>query len=93
MGAQLIIILFNFYLTTPTGGTVDATTVRINDDDSMEQVVRSNGGPWGGTMINERFFNMLRDLIGNDVMDEFKALYPNEEFEMRMDFEQEKQKV
>ena len=75
------------------GGTVDVTTVKINDDYSMEHVHRAGGGPWGGRRIDDSFFDMIRALIGFDVMDEFSSMHPLKNFEMRQHFEQEKQKV
>jgi len=76
-----------------TGGTVDVTTVKINADSSMEHVQKSGGGPWGGMTVNENFFTMLRELIGDRVFDEFCSEFPEEEYDCRLEFEVQKREV
>ncbi|WAR25137.1 HS12B-like protein [Mya arenaria] len=75
------------------GGTVDITTVRINKDGTMDHVQITGGGPWGGTRVDDKFFTLLRDLIGQKVMEEFCTKHPNDEYDLRMDFEARKREV
>jgi len=84
--------LSNTFIILP-GGTIDVTTVKINEDSSMEHVQSSGGGPWGGNTVNEKFFNMLRELVGDQVFDEFCSECPMEEYESRLEFEVQKREV
>ena len=76
-----------------SGGTVDMTTIQINSDSTMKQVYRSDGGPWGGKSVDDKFFAMIRDLVTENVMLKFARTNPEEEYEMRMDFETQKRNV
>lgn len=75
------------------GGTVDITTVQINEDATMKQVCMSGGGPWGGMKVDEKFMMMLRDLVGQEVMKDFVENNPVDEYDLRMDFESRKREV
>ncbi|KAH3752684.1 hypothetical protein DPMN_034002 [Dreissena polymorpha] len=59
----------------------------------MEQLQMSGGGPWGGMRINEKFFILLRELIGQDVLDKFVTENEMDYFDLRMDFETQKREV
>ena len=76
-----------------SGGTVDVTTVKINADSSMEHLQSSGGGPWGGNAVNEKFFTMIRELVGDRVFDEFCSKCPQEEYDLRLEFEGKKREV
>ncbi|XP_052265980.1 heat shock 70 kDa protein 12B-like [Dreissena polymorpha] len=75
------------------GDTVDITTVRVGERGQMEQLQMSGGGPWGGMRINEKFFILLRELIGQDVLDKFVTENEMDYFDLRMDFETQKREV
>ncbi|KAH3893825.1 hypothetical protein DPMN_017977 [Dreissena polymorpha] len=68
------------------GGTVDVTTVRVGKGGQLEHVQMSGGGPWGGMRIDDKFFTMLRYLIGQDVVDKFVTENEMDYFDLRMDF-------
>ena len=59
----------------------------------MEHVQSSGGGPWGGVTVDDKFFTMLRELIGGRVWDDFCSEYPMEEYDLRLDFEGSKREV
>ncbi|KAH3893809.1 hypothetical protein DPMN_017961 [Dreissena polymorpha] len=59
----------------------------------MEHVQMSGGGPWGGMRIDEKFFMMLRDLIGQEVFKEFVKDNKMDYFDLQMEFEAQKRLV
>ena len=81
------------------GGTVDITTVKVREDLSLEHVQSSGGGPWGGFIVNEKFFILLRGLIGSEVFGELQKLqdvdttWKSIEYKLRKKFESAKRKV
>ncbi|XP_052254863.1 heat shock 70 kDa protein 12B-like isoform X2 [Dreissena polymorpha] len=75
------------------GGTIDVTTVRVSERGHMEHVQMSGGGPWGGMRIDEKFFMMLRDLIGQEVFKEFVKDNKMDYFDLQMEFEAQKRLV
>ena len=81
------------YVSRCLGGTVDITTVKINDDKTMQQVYKSNGGPWGGTKVNEKFEMFLVELIGAETMKTFVEKHAIDYYDLRMDFESRKREV
>lgn len=54
------------------GGTVDITVHETQRDGSVRELFKANGGPWGGTKIDEEFLNFFAEIAGQDVLDEFQ---------------------
>ncbi|XP_060563670.1 heat shock 70 kDa protein 12B-like [Ruditapes philippinarum] len=75
------------------GGTVDITTVKINEDKTMQQVYKSCGGPWGGTKVNEKFEMFLAELIGRETVRTFVEKHAIDYHDLRMDFESRKREM
>lgn len=55
-----------------TGGTVDITVHETQADGTVRELYKANGGPWGGTKIDEAFHSFLEDVAGEDVIEIFK---------------------
>ncbi|KAL5019192.1 hypothetical protein ScPMuIL_004914 [Solemya velum] len=51
------------------GGTVDITVHEVNKDGTLKEIHRANGGPWGGTMVDEEFLNFLNKTVEADIID------------------------
>ncbi|KAH3876586.1 heat shock 70 kDa protein 12B-like [Dreissena polymorpha] len=75
------------------GGTVDITTVRVREGETLEHIHKSGGGPFGGMNINDEFFEMLVQITGQDVFEEFIMGYPVEYLDLQASFEHEKCQV
>ncbi|KAH3876485.1 hypothetical protein DPMN_000329 [Dreissena polymorpha] len=75
------------------GGTVDVTTVRVRETETLEHVHKSGGGPCGGMKTNDEFFRMLEQIIGQDVMGEFIKENLQDYFDLKADFETAKREV
>ena len=65
-------ILFYLLFLLKKGGTVDITIHETQRDHTVRELFKANGGPWGGTKIDEAFINFLTDITGPDVMEIFQ---------------------
>ncbi|CAG2190341.1 unnamed protein product [Mytilus edulis] len=54
------------------GGTVDITVQEIKDDGDIKQIYMANGGDWGGTKVDEAFYEFLTEIVGSDTVDKFR---------------------
>jgi len=61
----------------------------------MELVQSSGGGPWGGGIVDDKFFTLLRELLGSKVLEKLQDVDDCRiiEKDMRMDFESSKRTV
>lgn len=51
-------------MTTIPGGTVDITVHEVRLDDSLKEIHRASGGPWGGIKVDDAFQEYLLELFG-----------------------------
>ncbi|XP_019623427.1 PREDICTED: heat shock 70 kDa protein 12A-like [Branchiostoma belcheri] len=72
------------------GGTVDVTVHKVRDDGSMRELHRPTGGPWGGTKVDSNFSNLLEQIFGKDLMNEYRRKFPRENVQLMADFEMKK---
>lgn len=73
-----------------TGGTVDITVHEVQPNGSLKELYSANGGNWGGTYIDIAFRNLLADIVGNDVMDDFQATQMMDYIDLHREFEVKK---
>ncbi|WAQ99591.1 HS12B-like protein [Mya arenaria] len=71
-------------------GTVDITVHEVQDNNSLRELFKANGGNWGGTYIEKAFRNMLAEIVGNDVMDNFQATNMMDFIDLLREFEVKK---
>ncbi|XP_053400410.1 heat shock 70 kDa protein 12A-like [Mercenaria mercenaria] len=72
------------------GGTVDITVHEVQPSGSLKELYKANGGNWGGTYIDIAFRNLLADIVGNDVMDDFQATQMMDYIDLFREFEVKK---
>ncbi|XP_060592446.1 heat shock 70 kDa protein 12A-like isoform X2 [Ruditapes philippinarum] len=72
------------------GGTVDITVHEVQPSGSLKELYKANGGNWGGTFIDKAFRNLLADIVGNDVMDNFQATQMMDYIDLFREFEGKK---
>ncbi|XP_060592450.1 heat shock 70 kDa protein 12A-like [Ruditapes philippinarum] len=72
------------------GGTVDITVHEVQPNGSLKELYKANGGNWGGTYIDIAFRNLLADIVGNDVMDDFQATQMMDYIDLFREFEVKK---
>lgn len=56
------------------GGIADMTVLELNENKTLKQVHQSFGGPWGGNVINEKIWEIMINIFGNEIIDEFKKV-------------------
>lgn len=57
------------------GGTVDITVHETQSDCTVRELYKANGGPWGGTKIDEAFLNFLETVAGHDTIEIFMKYF------------------
>ncbi|XP_052792382.1 heat shock 70 kDa protein 12B-like [Mya arenaria] len=72
------------------GGTIDITVHETQRDHTVRELYKANGGPWGGTRIDEAFITFLTDITGTEVMEKFKSDHRDDYLDLLRDFEVKK---
>nr|XP_034301187.1 uncharacterized protein LOC105326615 isoform X2 [Crassostrea gigas] len=54
------------------GGTADLTVLEVKEDRKMKQLHQSAGGAWGGNLINKKIWEIMEEIFGSDVIEDFK---------------------
>ncbi|XP_061178351.1 heat shock 70 kDa protein 12A-like [Saccostrea echinata] len=75
------------------GGTVDITAQETTQTGEMKSIYKVCGGPWGGTRVDEEFFQFLMKLFGSDVLSEFKVQCRSDYLQLLRALEITKRKV
>ncbi|KAK3099299.1 hypothetical protein FSP39_002312 [Pinctada imbricata] len=75
------------------GGTVDMTAHKKEGDGRLEEIVASSGGPFGGECVFSEYVDLLQNIFGQRVLSNFRAVYPDEYFELLYDFETQKSRA
>ncbi|KAK3101370.1 hypothetical protein FSP39_003052 [Pinctada imbricata] len=72
------------------GGTVDITVHTVEEDGSLKEMCLPSGGPWGGTSVDDKFFDFMKELIGVKTFEKIQTLYPSTMFDLQRAFETKK---
>ncbi|KAK3100673.1 hypothetical protein FSP39_023601 [Pinctada imbricata] len=75
------------------GGTVDITVHRVIGNGLIKELYKANGGNWGGTTVDDAFWSMLVEILGQDVIDNFRNQDKYAELELNGSFERKKKKI
>ncbi|KAL4230424.1 Heat shock 70 kDa protein 12A [Mactra antiquata] len=81
------------------GGTVDITVHEILPGGRLKELHKASGGAWGGTKIDDAFYNFMVEITGTGtgertkVMDEFKKKHMEDYIDLFRDFEIKKRAV
>ncbi|XP_053399649.1 heat shock 70 kDa protein 12A-like [Mercenaria mercenaria] len=75
------------------GGTVDVTVHEVMSDEKLKEIYKASGGAWGGTKVDDAFYNFLSEIAGTSVMAKFKAEYIDDYLDLFRSFEIKKRKV
>ncbi|XP_060559752.1 heat shock 70 kDa protein 12A-like [Ruditapes philippinarum] len=54
------------------GGTVDITVHEITNNGNLKEIYKANGGDWGGTKVDQAFEDLISEITGTSVMEQFK---------------------
>ncbi|XP_045203760.2 heat shock 70 kDa protein 12B-like isoform X2 [Mercenaria mercenaria] len=69
------------------GGTVDITVHETQTDSAVREIYKANGGPWGGTKIDEAFLDFLTDIAGLDTIEIFERDFKEDFLDLFREFE------
>lgn len=75
------------------GGTIDITVHEVQENGTLKELHKANGGDWGGTKVDESFKSLLADIVGNDVMEAFGSIHKYDFLEFLTDFEVKKRTI
>ncbi|XP_078325401.1 heat shock 70 kDa protein 12A-like [Crassostrea virginica] len=75
------------------GGTVDITVHEVQDNGTLKELHKANGGNWGGTKVDSSFRSLLASIVGNDVIEAFTTDHKYDYLELLRDFEMKKRTI
>lgn len=75
------------------GGTADIYIHEKNQDNTIRELYRASGGPWGGVLVDKAFLDFLNKVFGQHNMDTFKKEHMVDYFDLLRDFENIKRTV
>ena len=75
------------------GGTIDITAHEVSNDGTVREIIKSNGGNWGGTSVDREYIEFIKCLIGESVTQSIHQNEPNVFFEVCRDFESAKRTI
>lgn len=74
------------------GGTIDIIVHEVQEDGTLKELHKANGGDWGGTRVDSSFTSLLTDIVGNDVFHEFTSVEKYDTITLMNAFEVKKRK-
>nr|XP_022323071.1 heat shock 70 kDa protein 12B-like isoform X4 [Crassostrea virginica] len=75
------------------GGTIDITVHEVQDNGTLKELHKANGGNWGGTKVDSSFKSLLASIVGNDVIEAFNTDHKYDYLELLRDFEIKKRTI
>ena len=81
--------LFRYY----SGGTVDSVVELVEENGQLTDIHYPDGGPWGGTLVDEAFKQFLVDIFGNSSVENFSNTYKADELFIYRNFEIKKRNI
>ncbi|KAH3837772.1 heat shock 70 kDa protein 12B-like [Dreissena polymorpha] len=75
------------------GGTVDITVHEVNRDGTLRELVKANGGAWGGTMVDKAFVALMAEITGQEVLDKFHEKHQDDYIDLMRAFEVRKRSI
>jgi molecular chaperone DnaK (HSP70) len=78
------------FLKQIVGGTADITVHEVQSTKNLREVHHATGGAWGGTKVDDAFYQFLVKLFGNDVLTTLKEENMEDYITLFRDFETKK---
>lgn len=69
------------------GGKIDITAHEVSNDGTVKELIKANGGDWGGTSVDREYLDFIKCLIGDSVTRSIQLNEPHVFFEASRDFE------
>ncbi|XP_045181826.2 heat shock 70 kDa protein 12B-like [Mercenaria mercenaria] len=75
------------------GGTADIYVHEKLSDQTIKELYKASGGPWGGTVVDNNYLGWLTQIVGETAMERFKTEKMVDYFDLLRDFEVKKRTV
>ncbi|KAJ8297818.1 hypothetical protein KUTeg_024349 [Tegillarca granosa] len=75
------------------GGTADITVHEVDDRGKLRELNNATGGAWGGTKVDAAFFQLLTDIVGEEVMGMFWKDHKSDAIDLNREFEVKKRTI
>lgn len=75
------------------GKTVDIIIYQKQSNETYEELHQPTGGPWGGTKVNEAFYQMIIKIVGASCFQKFKDDFKADDQDIHRDLEMKKRKI
>ncbi|XP_060602705.1 heat shock 70 kDa protein 12B-like [Ruditapes philippinarum] len=75
------------------GGTADISVHEKQIDDTLKELHKASGGPWGGTIVDDNFIEWVTKIIGKSTMQRFKDEQMEDYFQLLREFEIKKRNI
>ncbi|XP_060578574.1 heat shock 70 kDa protein 12B-like [Ruditapes philippinarum] len=75
------------------GGTADISVHEKQIDETLKELHKASGGPWGGIIVDNNYLEWLTKIFGNTTMQKFTSKQMEDYFQMLRDFEIKKRSV
>ncbi|XP_078341045.1 heat shock 70 kDa protein 12A-like isoform X2 [Crassostrea virginica] len=75
------------------GGTIDITAHEVLNDGTVREIIKSNGGSWGGTSVDREYLDFIKCLVSRLVTQSIEQNEPQVFFEVCREFETAKRTI
>ncbi|XP_069129994.1 heat shock 70 kDa protein 12A-like [Argopecten irradians] len=75
------------------GGTIDITVHQVQEDGSLKEIHKANGGDWGGTKVDNAYQALLTGIIGDKGFAKFCKENKGDMIDLFRDFEIKKRTI
>nr|XP_022298993.1 heat shock 70 kDa protein 12A-like isoform X1 [Crassostrea virginica] len=75
------------------GGTIDITAHEVLNDGTVREIIKSNGGNWGGTSVDGEYLDFIKCFLGESVTQSIEQNEPQVFFEVCREFETAKRTI
>lgn len=86
-------ICFYFHLNIFAGGTADITVHEVQAGEKLREIHHVTGGAWGGTKVDDAFYQFLAKIFGNNVLTALKDESLEDYLRLFRDFETKKRTI
>ena len=72
---------------------MDITVEKVEEDGTLAELNHPSGGPWGGTLVNKAFKDILVSILGESAYETFSEEHKSDELFLYRNFETLKRKI
>ena len=72
---------------------MDITVEMVEEDGTLAEINHPSGGPWGGTLVNKAFTDILVRILGESAYETFSVKHKSDELYLYQKFETLKRKI